>query len=370
MPYRVESITARPLRVPLADPFVIASGRIDETRAALVSVTLRDEVTDALATGLGEAAALPPVTREDLPDLLPAVIACDAALRGRVVDDVGALTIPDVGAVTSAAVECALLDAQARLRGVPLWRMLLREGEAAATTLVSDITIPIHAPAYMGELAARWRAKGFTCFKVKVGIDPASDLAALAAIVARVPDATFRVDANGGYDAATAVAFYARATQAGARIACFEQPCARDDLDGMATVTRSIAAPVVADESVRSLDDLARVVARGAARGVNLKLVKSGVMGSLALGRRAKGLGLEVMFGAMVETRLGIAAAAHVCAALGGVDYVDLDTAWLMKVDPFCGGYTDEGPVLTVSGAPGVGVSECAGAVAFAPGND
>jgi L-alanine-DL-glutamate epimerase-like enolase superfamily enzyme len=43
-----------------------------------------------------------------------------------------------------------------------------------------------------------------------VDLDPASDLAALAAIVARVPDATFRVDANGGYDAATAVAFYAR----------------------------------------------------------------------------------------------------------------------------------------------------------------
>ncbi len=370
MAYRVESITPRPLRVPLADPFVIASGRIDETRAALVSVALVDAHTGARALGLGEAAALPPVTREDLDDLLPAVAACDAALRGCAADDVGALAIPDVGAVTSAAVECALLDAQARLRGVPLWRMLLREGDVAVTTLVSDITIPIHAPAYMGELAARWRAKGFTCFKVKVGVDPASDLAALAAIVARVPDATFRVDANGGYDAATAVAFYERATRAGARIECFEQPCARADMEGMAAVARAIEVPVVADESVRSLDDLAELVERGAAGGVNLKLVKSGVMGSLALGRRAKALGLRVMFGAMVETRLGIAAAAHVCAALGGVDYVDLDTAWLMKTDPFRGGYRDEGPTLTVSSGPGVGVSEAAGAVAFAPGND
>lgn len=358
MAYRVESITARPLRVPLADPFVIASGRIDETRAALVAVTLVDDASGARGRGLGEAAALPPVTREDLDDLLPAVAVCDVALRGGVADDVRALAIPAVGAVTSAAVECALLDAQARLKGVPLWRMLLREGDVAATTLVSDITIPIHAPSYMGELAARWRAKGFTCFKVKVGVDPASDLAALAAIVARVPDATFRVDANGGYDAATAVAFYERATRAGARIECFEQPCARADMGGMAAVARAIDVPVVADESVRSLDDLAELVGRGAAGGVNLKLVKSGLMGSLALGRRAKALGLKVMFGAMVETRLGIAAAAHVCAALGGADYVDLDTAWLMESDPFRGGYRDEGPVLTVSGAPGVGVSE------------
>ncbi|MFO0609747.1 MAG: enolase C-terminal domain-like protein [Polyangiales bacterium] len=354
MALRVASIAARPLRVPLADPFVIATGRIDETRAALVSATLVDDATGATATGLGEAAALPPVTREDLPDLLPAVARCDEALRGALV---GERELPDVGAVTSAAVECALLDAEARLRGVPLWAMLRGDAAGAATTLVSDITIPIHAPAYMGELAARWRAKGFTAFKVKVGVDVAADLAALAAILARVPDATFRVDANGGYDAATAVRFYDEAARAGAAIECFEQPCARGDLDGMAAVARAIGAPVVADESVRSLDDLARVAERGAAGGVNLKLVKSGVRGSLAIGRRAKAMGLKLMFGAMVETRLGIAAAAHVCAALGGVDWVDLDTAWLMKEDVFRGGYEDDGPVLRVSSGPGTGVA-------------
>ncbi len=32
-------------------------------------------------------------------------------------------------------------------------------------------------------------------------------------------------------------------------------------------------------------------------------------------------------------------AAAHVAAALGGVDFVDLDTAWLLRDDPFVGGY-------------------------------
>jgi len=354
MGLRVASIAARPLRVPLADPFVIATGRVDETRAALVSATLVDDATGATATGLGEAAALPPVTREDLPDLLPAVARCDEALRGTVV---GERELPDVGAVTSAAVECALLDAEARLRGVPLWAMLRGEAAGAATTLVSDITIPIHAPAYMGELAARWRAKGFTAFKVKVGVDVAADLAALAAILARVPDATFRVDANGGYDAATAVRFYEGAVRAGASIECFEQPCARDDLDGMTAVARAVGAPVVADESVRSLDDLARVAERGAAAGVNLKLVKSGVRGSLAIGQRAKAMGLKLMFGAMVETRLGIAAAAHVCAALGGVDWVDLDTAWLMKEDVFRGGYEDDGPVLRVSAGPGTSVA-------------
>jgi L-alanine-DL-glutamate epimerase-like enolase superfamily enzyme len=358
MGLRVASIAARPLRVPLAEPFVIATGRMDATRAALVTATLVDDATGQTVVGLGEAAALPPVTREDLPDLLPAAARCDEALRGRALD---AAVVPAVGPVMAAAVECALLDAEARWRGVALWALLRGDSSGAATTLVSDVTLPIHAPEHMAELALRWRARGFTAFKVKVGRDPASDRAALAAIAARVPDATFRVDANGGYDAATAVRFHESATRAGATIECFEQPCARDDLEGLAAVARAIDVPVVADESVRSLDDLARVVDRGAAGGVNLKLVKSGVRGCLAIGRRARALGLKVMFGAMVETRLGIAAAAHVCAALGGVDWVDLDTAWLLAEDVFRGGYADEGPVLRVSDGPGTGVTVAAG---------
>ena len=73
--------------------------------------------------------------------------------------------------------------------------------------------------------------------------------------------------------------FYESATRAGAAIECFEQPCARDDLAGLAAVARAIDVPVVADESVRSLEDLARVTDRGAVGGVNLKLVKSGLRG-------------------------------------------------------------------------------------------
>lgn len=358
MGFRIVSIAARPLCVPLAEPFVIASGRMEETRAALVMATVVDEDTGARVVGLGEAATLPPVTREDLPDLFPAVARCHTELHGRLLTE---CTLPAVGPVVGAAVECALLDAEARLHGVPLWG-LLRGGEMVGTVplLRSDITLPIHTPTRMAELAAYWRAKGFTTFKVKVGIDVASDIAALEAITARVPDATVRVDANGGYDAATALDFYKAATRAGAAIECFEQPCPRDDLEGMATVTRAIDVPVVADESVRSVADLERVLERGAARAVNLKLVKSGVRGSLALGRHARALGMKLMFGAMVETRLGIAAAVHVCAALGGVDWVDLDTAWLMREEVFCGGYTDDGPVLRVSDNPGLGIVEIA----------
>ena len=71
-PVEVVAIEVEPLSVPLRDPFVIASGRMDVTRAALVRATVED-AAGRRAGGLGEAAALPPVTREDQPDLLAAI---------------------------------------------------------------------------------------------------------------------------------------------------------------------------------------------------------------------------------------------------------------------------------------------------------
>src|SRR5580692_5458267 len=77
----IVDLTVAPLSIPLREPFVIASGRMDATRAALVRATLEDG-RGRRATGLGESAALPPVTREDQPELLLAIAAAAAGLRG------------------------------------------------------------------------------------------------------------------------------------------------------------------------------------------------------------------------------------------------------------------------------------------------
>jgi L-alanine-DL-glutamate epimerase-like enolase superfamily enzyme len=63
------------------------------------------------------------------------------------------------------------------------------------------------------------------------------------------------------------------------------------------------------------------------------------------------------MAGAMVETRVGLLAMAHVVAALGGVDWVDLDTAFLLADDPFDGGWTFAGPHLRLTAIAGLGVT-------------
>lgn len=363
----IVDVAVEPLSVPLVDPFVIAAGRIDATRAALVTVMLRDEETAREVRGLGEAAALPPVTREDQPDLVRAIEDVARVLRGsRITLDlplentIASLLDPRFAdaPVARAGLETALLDALSRLRDVPVRTLLGGDVGASTRELVTDVTIPIHAPEVMARLAIEWRARGFDTFKIKVGKDVDDDVRAVEAVHRAAPDATMRLDANGGFDARTAIDLFTSITRLGVVVDCFEQPCARDDLDGMARVSEAIDPPVVADESVRSLDDLHRVIRARAADGVNLKLAKSGgLLAALAVGGAARAANLSVMMGGMVETRLGMTAAAHVACALGGVGFVDLDTALLLRADPFEGGYTAIGPKITLRDAPGLDVS-------------
>lgn len=355
---RVVELSAEPLAVPLLEPFVIASARVDTTRAALL--VARVSGPEGARVGLGEAACLHPVTREDMPDVVapPAELAPALGRALERFEDAAAIAgdvAPDKP-VLRAAVECALLDALARAAGAPLRRLLADRDPDDALT--SDITLPIASLEEIPGLARRWLGRGFTCFKVKVGKDVDHDLRAILAVHAIAPGASYRLDANAGFDAKDALHLLAELARRGARVECFEQPCARDDLEGMAKVAREGGAPVIADESLRSPDDLARLHREGAAHGVNLKIVKlGGALAALELGRAARARGMQVMVGGMVETRLGMTAAAGVASALGGVEYCDLDTAFLLAEDPFEGGYDADGPVLRLSSEPGWGVA-------------
>jgi L-alanine-DL-glutamate epimerase-like enolase superfamily enzyme len=343
---RIESLVARPLSVPLLEPFVIASGRVDATRAVEVEACI--SWRGRTAVGLGEAACLPPVTREDRDDVLREL--------GGWTRDVVALD--ELGPVARAGVETALADAMARIAGVPLRALMDPVAGARTTTLDTDVTVAIAAPPKMAELARGWVARGFRSLKVKVGKDVDTDVLALEAIGRAAPGAALRVDANAGYTAKQAIELARACERLGIAVECWEQPCAADDLDGMQEVSSTLVTPVIADESVRSLDDATSLAERRWADGANLKLAKlGGLLAAYRIGTLLKSRSLRTMFGGMVETRLGMTAAAHVACALGGVDYVDLDTAWLLADDPYEGGYVADGPRYTMPDVPGLGVT-------------
>lgn len=363
---RIARIDARPLTIPLVEPFVISSGRVDSTRGALVVARVVDDRTGTTVRGIGEAAALPAVTGIDQPDVLRAVTRANAVLAGQRVEghsDLRAL-LDDAfdDPVSRAGAEAALLDAWGKLEELPAHALLgSRKNGKASFRVTTDVTLPIADPTHMGELAAQWQAAGFGALKVKVGLDLDDDARTLEQIARRCPKAELRLDANGALAARDAMTLISIVRSLHLHLGCFEQPCAADDLEGMAHVTLLAGAPVVADESVRTLDGLFAVAHKKAATAVNLKLMKhGGPVEAGRIGRAAQRLGMKIMVGAMVETRLGLAASLHLARSLGHVDLVDLDTALLLRWDPFEGGYSRDGAELTLLESEGLGVRETA----------
>ena len=345
-PLRIETLEAFPLDVPLRAPFVIATARLERVQNVAVRLRLAGG-----AEGWGETPSLRPVTVEDQPTALAAVARAGEWLPGR---DAGAWRplaaelgerLPGLAAV-AAGIEMALLDALCHAWRVPLYRFF----GGATDQVTTDITIPICPAGEAAELAAGYRAQGFDTIKTKVGLDLDADVRRLLAIRGAHPRCALVLDANEGFSADEALRALRELRAAGVQPALFEQPVARDDWEGLGRVTREGGVPVAADESCRTPADALRIAREGLAAVLNIKLVKSGVVGALEIAAIGRAAGLRLMIGGMVETRLAMGFAAHFAAGLGGFDFVDLDTPLLLAEDPVSGGYVADGPRYHLGG--------------------
>jgi L-alanine-DL-glutamate epimerase-like enolase superfamily enzyme len=352
-PTSVVRLEAEALNIPLLEPFIIATGRVESARNVLVRVTLADGTV-----GLGEAAPFPPSGGETqetafaaVRGMAPLVEGQDAAhwrpLAARLVSSFEHQTTARAG------VEVALLDALTRSWDVPLFEFF----GGASSRIETDISIPIVTPQRMGELVADYVARGAETLKLKVGADVDDDVDRVLAAVQAAPDCDLILDGNQGYTPTEALDLLTALAAEEVHPILFEQPVHRHDLEGLRFVTERAGVPVAADESVHTAADALRVARMGAANVVNIKLMKCGVVEALDIAAVCRSANIELMAGAMMESRLGTAASAHLIAGLGGFRYVDLDTPMLLAEDPFTGGYTQDGMRYTLDRSqPGHGV--------------
>ena len=353
-PTTIVALSAEPLDVPLLEPFAIATGRITAARNALVRIRLANGVE-----GIGEAAPFPPSGGETQETALAAISGMVTLLEGQDVAQWRTLARRltasfEHQATARAGVEAAMLDALARSWGIPLYRYL---GDAN-TTVETDITIPIETPEHMRDLARRYAEQGASTLKIKVGADLDDDLDRVMAVVEGAPDCDIMLDGNQGYTPSEALDLLRSLAQEDIAPILFEQPVHRHDLDGLKFVTERAGIPVAADEAVQTAADALRVVKMGAANVINIKLMKSGFSEALDIAAICRAACIELMVGAMMESRLGIMASASLVAGVGGFTYIDLDTPMLLASDPFVGGYTQEGMVYHLDPtAPGMGVA-------------
>lgn len=343
---QIARLEAEPLNLPLLEPFTIATGRMESVRNVLVRVTLADGTV-----GLGEAAPFPPSGGETQETALAAVLGMQSLLAGQDAARWRPLAHRleasfEHQATARAGIEIALLDALTRSWGVPLYQFF----GGAQSQVETDISIPIAEPGHVNELAERYGERGANTLKIKVGTVVGEDIERVLAAQEGAPNCDLILDGNQGYTPYQAVELIQTLMDDGVRPILFEQPVHRHDLEGLRFVTERCGVPVAADEAVHTAADALRVARLGAANAVNIKLMKSGLVEALDIAAVCRAAHLQLMVGAMLESRLGAAASAHLIAGLGGFQFVDLDTPMLMSGDPFVGGYVQDGMVYDLSG--------------------
>jgi len=201
------------------------------------------------------------------------------------------------------------------------------------TPLRARVPVNVTVPALDPDPARRLvEESGCRTAKVKVaepGQDEAADLARVAAVRAALgPEGLIRVDANGAWDVATAIARIRRLSEFG--LEYVEQPVAT--IEGMRLVREAVGVAIAADESVRTAPDPLAVAEAGAADILVMKVQPmGGVRRTLELAARA---GLPVVVSSALESSVGMAAGVAAAAALPDLQYAcGLGTVSLLAGD-------------------------------------
>jgi L-alanine-DL-glutamate epimerase-like enolase superfamily enzyme len=338
--------------IPLREPFKISIGTMIGANNVVVRI-----LTDSGLIGLGEACPFPPITGETQETNIAAARSLRELLVGK-----DPLAIEDFGRAAGnfcrsnpsmvAGFDMALYDLLGKTSSLPLYRLL----GGKRSTLETDITADLDSPEKMAAKAKQFVAAGYKKVKIKVGQDPEMDLARLEAIRAAIGyDRALSIDANQGWTVPQAIS--ALKGMEKYKIQYVEQPVAAWDLAGLRAVRRQSPIPIMADEALFSPYDAINLVKEEACDYFNIKLMKSGgIWNALKIAHIGESGNIRAMVGCMLETRLGLTAAAHFAAAQGNIIFADLDGNASHAVDPIAGGMTVKGGTITLPDEPGLGV--------------
>ena len=333
-------VSAEILELRTRHPFIIARGGSSDYRTVWVRITDADG-----CEGWGEAAATK-FYGETPESVLSAINVYATAMPTDPFDLEAAEAqwgrMLRGNPAARVALSTALHDLAAKRAGVPLHRLWGLDAKAAPQ---STFTIGL-------DTEERIRAKvleaaEYPILKVKLGTDRDE---AILRTLRDTTDREIRVDANCGWTVKQAIGMLPVLAEFGVTV--LEQPVMPTDIAGLGEIRRRASIPVIADESCLVATDIPPLV--GHVDGINIKLAKCGSLReAVRMVAVARAHHLQVMVGCMIESSIGITAAAHLAPL---VDIVDLDGAALLANDPFEGA-TIHGGQLTLPTAPGLGVT-------------
>lgn len=216
------------------------------------------------------------------------------------------------------AVDCALWDLEAKIKGVRVWDLI---GVAAPKPEITAYTLSLDTPENMRAQAAKNAARPL--LKIKLGTP--DDMPRLEAVRAGAPDTPIIIDANEGWSAEVYSELAPHLIRLGVKMV--EQPLPADADDMLGEIDRPL--PVCADEACHDRASLPKLV--GKYDMLNIKLDKTGgLTEALKLNAAAREAGFQVMVGCMVGSSLAMAPATIVAQ---GAEFTDLDGPLLLAED-------------------------------------
>jgi o-succinylbenzoate synthase len=331
-------------------------------RNAQQSWTARDACiitleSDTGVSGRGEASPLPGFSPDRLEDCVAALRAWDPVnIPPRLENGREALAelskasarLPAALPAARAALEAALLDLWSRGARRPAWALLVPPQATPATRKIAGLLAG--EPEEALDQALRAEARGFRCFKLKIGRPGAleRELSALAALRRGLAaDVSLRLDANRSLSISDARSYLPRFARH--HLEYIEEPCAADDLAQLV----DLALPIAWDESL-----VERALPASPLRALVLKpTLLGGISACAAWAARATGIGADAIVSHAFEGPLGLALSATI-ALCWGSEYLahglDIEGAQLARGElSFF-----SGALLEPWAEPGLGVPE------------
>ena len=316
---KITQIETIPVLVPINPQRAIRGGRGYHTTSPFLLLKVH---TDEGITGLGEVSCTPGWSGEDQVTAAHFVNNFLAPmLAGEDPTQIERLTIKIRSAVannpfTKSALEMALWDILGKATGLPVYRLL---GGPVREFVPTKFSVSGLEPERAADIAAWAVSKGFRTMKVKVGIQPDADVARVRAVRQAVgPDVRLGVDANGGWSPRVAIQTIRRLYEY--NIYFVEQPVPALDVSWLADVRNQVEVPVMADESVYTLQDAMAVVRAGAADVLSIYVGKGGGIGpARKVAAVSEAAGLTCTVGSNLELGIASAAMIHLAMATPGI---------------------------------------------------
>ena len=356
---KIQDIKIGKINTPLKHPYKVGKRVLTFSDEIIIQVT-----TDTGEVGYGSAAPTPFITGETESSIIGAIKHIKHEMIGLDIDNLEQIMkiihISIFGNNSAkAAIDIAIYDLFCKKYGLPLYKFL----GGYKTTLATDITIANDTVEHMVQKSLEAVMEGYNYLKVKIGNDVDLDIERVKAVRKAVRRGIkIRVDANQGWAPKEAVSIIRKFEDMGLDIEFVEQPVKAWDIDGLKYVTDNVSTKILADEAVFGPSDAFKIIEKRAADLINIKLMKcGGINNAIKIYNMAENMGIRCMMGCMLESKIGITAAASFAASKSNMIKADLDTMLLFEHDPIIGGASMVANKITVSDYSGLGISDVIG---------